>query len=77
MTRRSGWLVLVLCALVSVILTAAGAGAARAENLGPGGGTRIVIGDQVVGPYLLLVTTSPEPAQVGLVTVVVRVSDPY
>jgi hypothetical protein len=49
---------------------------ASAENLGPGGGTRIVIGDQVVGPYRLLVTVSPEPAQVGTVTFVIRVTDP-
>jgi len=49
---------------------------AYAENLGPGGGTRIIVGDEVVGPYRLLFTTSPEPAQVGTVTFVVRVSDP-
>jgi hypothetical protein len=48
----------------------------RAENLGPGGGTRIIVGDEVVGPYRLLVTVSPEPAQVGTVTFVVRISDP-
>lgn len=48
----------------------------RAENLGPGGGTRIIVGDEVVGPYRLLVTVSPEPAQVGAVTFVVRISDP-
>jgi hypothetical protein len=48
----------------------------RAENLGPGGGTRIIVGDEVVGPYRLLVTVAPEPAQVGAVTFVVRISDP-
>jgi hypothetical protein len=48
----------------------------RAENLGPGGGTRIIVGDEVVGPYRLLVTVSPEPAQAGVVTFVVRISDP-
>lgn len=48
----------------------------RAENLGPGGGTRIIVGDEVVGPYRLLVTVAPEPAQVGVVTFVVRISDP-
>jgi hypothetical protein len=48
----------------------------HAENLGPGGGSRIVVGDEVVGPYRLLVTTAPEPAQVGVVTFVVRISDP-
>jgi hypothetical protein len=50
--------------------------AVRAENLGPGGGTRIIVGDEIVGPYRLLVTVSPEPAQVGIVTFVVRISDP-
>jgi hypothetical protein len=50
--------------------------AARAENLGPGGGTRIIVGDEVVGPYRLLVTVAPEPAQVGTMTFVVRISDP-
>jgi hypothetical protein len=49
---------------------------ARAENLGPGGGTRIIVGDEVVGPYRLLVTVAPEPAPVGVVTFVVRISDP-
>jgi hypothetical protein len=48
----------------------------HAENLGPGGGTRIIVGDDVVGPYRLLFTASPEPAQAGQVTFVVRVSDP-
>ena len=50
--------------------------ATHAENLGPGGGSRIIVGDEVVGPYRLLVTTTPEPAQVGTVTFVVRISDP-
>ncbi len=50
--------------------------AARAENLGPGGGTRIITGDEVVGSYRLLITAAPEPAQVGQVTFVVRISDP-
>jgi hypothetical protein len=49
---------------------------ARAENLGPGSGTRIIAGDEVIGPYRLLVTVAPEPAQVGVVTFVVRISDP-
>ncbi len=48
----------------------------EAENLGPGGGARVVVGDQVVGPYRLWVTTSPEPAQVGVLTIDVRISDP-
>jgi hypothetical protein len=50
--------------------------AARAENLGPGGGTRIIVGDQVVGPYRLYITSSPEPAYVGKLTFVVRISEP-
>jgi YtkA-like len=50
--------------------------ATRAENLGPGGGSRIIVGDEIVGPYRLLVTVAPEPAQVGVVTFVVRISDP-
>ena len=46
-----------------------------AENLGPGGGTRVIAGDEAVGPYRLFVTASPEPAQIGPVTIVVRISD--
>jgi hypothetical protein len=49
---------------------------ARAENLGPGGGTRVIAGDEIVGPYRVLFTSSPEPAQIGKVTFVVRLSDP-
>jgi hypothetical protein len=49
---------------------------ARAENLGPGGGTRIIVGDEIVGPYQLLVTASPEPAYPGTLTFLVRISDP-
>jgi hypothetical protein len=63
-----------LLALALALFGAAQTG--RAENLGPGGGTRVVVGDQVIGPYSLWVTTSPEPAQVGMLTIDVRVSDP-
>jgi hypothetical protein len=49
---------------------------ARAENLGPGGGTRILAGDQVIGPYRIYATVSPEPAYAGTLTFVVRLSDP-
>jgi hypothetical protein len=75
MVKRSCWVLLIALALAS------GAGLARpaparGENLGPGGGTRIIVGDEVVGPYRLLVTVAPEPAQVGAVTYIVRVSDP-
>jgi hypothetical protein len=65
-------MLLVALALLLVIL---GARAAWAENLGPGG-SRVIIGDQVVGPYRLLVTSSPNHATTGTVTFVVRVSDP-
>ena len=47
-----------------------------AENFGPGGGSRIIAGDQVIGPYQILATVSPEPAQIGALTFAVRVSDP-
>jgi hypothetical protein len=66
----------VLGALGVACLLASAPPAVRAENLGPGGGSLIVVGDEVVGPYRLLVTTAPEPAQVGVVTFVVRISDP-
>ena len=66
------WVLLVALALLLIIVTAR---AAAAENLGPGG-SRVLIGDQVVGPYRLLVTSSPNPASTGTVTFVVRVSDP-
>lgn len=46
------------------------------ENLGPGGGSRVIAGDEMVGPYRLFITSAPEPAQVGMVTYVVRITDP-
>jgi hypothetical protein len=47
----------------------------HAENLGPGGGTRILAGDQIIGPYRIYATVSPEPAYTGTLTFVVRVRD--
>ena len=67
------WLLL---AFIIVILILVGARAAAAENLGPGGGSRLIAGDEVIGPYRLLITSSPNPATTGTVTYVVRVSDP-
>jgi len=64
--------------LASVLVVAAvilGARTAVAENLGPGG-SRIIVGDEVVGDYRLLVTSAPNPALTGSVTFVIRVSDP-
>ena len=69
--RTLAWLLAALL-LASLLL----APHAQAENLGPGGGTRVIAGDEVVGPYRLLFTSSPEPAQIGKVTFVVRLSDP-
>jgi hypothetical protein len=66
------WILFIAIALLLIILTAR---VAAGENLGPGG-SRVLIGDQVVGPYRLLVTSSPNPATTGTVTFVVRVSDP-
>ena len=66
---------LAILSLVALAL-AAGPGTALASNLGPGGGARIRVGDQMVGPYQLYVTTAPEPAQPGTLTIVVRVTDP-
>jgi len=69
---------LVLCAALAA-LAALGVSLPRsalAENLGPGGGSRIITGDDVVGPYRVLFTSSPEPAQPGTLSLVVRVSDP-
>ena len=68
---RVAWLLAALL-LASLLL----APYAQAENLGPGGGTRVIAGDEIVGPYRLLFTSSPEPAQVGKVTFVMRLSDP-
>ncbi len=59
-----------LCLITLAIRTAA------AENLGPGGGSRLIVGDELVGPYRLLVTSSPNPATAGTVTYVVRITDP-
>jgi hypothetical protein len=74
--RRSWGAVVISGVLGAVWLLASAPPVVRAENLGPGGGTRIIVGDEVVGPYRLLVTVAPEPAQVGVVTFVVRISDP-
>lgn len=65
---------MLLVMLLAVVV--AGRGTAAAENLGPGGGTRIIAGDEVVGPYRLFITSSPEPAVVGQITYVVRAADP-
>lgn len=65
----------VLSLLALLLLSCTCAPLARAENLGPGGGTRVIAGDQLFGPYRLYITASPEPAVVGSVTFMVRVSD--
>lgn len=64
-----------LCLMFLLLISSFVAPSVRAENLGPGGGTRVIAGDQVFGPYRLYVTASPDPAVVGTVTFVVRVSD--
>lgn len=66
-------LLISLAMLALIIVTVADA---AAENLGPGGGSRLIVGDEIVGAYRLLVTSSPNPATVGTVTYVIRVSDP-
>ena len=48
------WLLLVAFALLLILLTAR---AAAAENLGPGG-SRVIVGDEVMGSYRLLVTSA-------------------
>jgi hypothetical protein len=63
---------ILLAALFSLLID----GSARAENLGPGGGSRVIAGDEAVGPYRLFITSSPDPAQPGKVTFVVRITDP-
>lgn len=65
------WLLLVAFALLLILLTAR---AAAAENLGPGG-SRVIVGDEVMGSYRLLVTSAPSPATTGTVTFVVRITD--
>ena len=75
--RRAQSFFVVLRALcVSVVIFLLPALHAHAENLGPGGGTRVIVGDEIVGAYRVLFTSSPEPAQIGKVTFVVRLSDP-
>ena len=73
-TQRVSGALRALC--VSVVVFLLLTPHAHAENLGPGGSTRIIVGDEIVGPYRMLFTVSPDPAQVGLVTFVVRLSDP-
>jgi hypothetical protein len=77
-TQRFFIVLRVLCVsvVISVVISVFLAPHAQAENLGPGGGTRVIVGDEIVGPYRLLFTSSPEPAQVGKVTFDVRLSDP-
>lgn len=70
MAQWRGWLALAMLLVVGI------PGFAAAENLGPGGGTRVITGDELVGPYRLFITASPEPAQIGQVTFVVRITDP-
>lgn len=65
----------VVAGLLAPILIILGARVAAAENLGPGGGSRIIVGDEIVGDYRLLVTSAPNPAVIGPITFVVRVSD--
>lgn len=70
MQRWRGWIALAMLLVAGMPYLAA------AENLGPGGGTRVITGDELVGPYRLFITASPEPAQVGQITFVVRITDP-
>lgn len=70
---RGRWLLLAAMIVILIVLTAR---AAAAENLGPGGGSRLILGDELVGPYRILATSSPNPATTGTVTYVVRVTDP-
>ena len=72
--ERYGLVAALLLAVLGIGL-AIHAPAAFAENLGPGG-ARIIMSDTVIGPYQLLVTSSPEPAQVGPLSIMVRISDP-
>jgi hypothetical protein len=67
---RTAWLLATL--LLASLLVAPHT---QAENLGPGGGTRIIAGDESIGPYRILFTSSPEPAQIGKITFVVRLSE--
>ena len=67
------WPLLLLIILLLTLLTMR---AVRAEDLGPGGGSRLILGDELVGPYRILATSSPNPATKGVVTYVVRVTDP-
>ena len=69
--RRPAGLIL-LATLLSLLINIP----SRAENLGPGGGTRVIAGDEAIGPYRLFITSSPDPAQTGRVTFVVRITDP-
>jgi len=67
------WVLLAAIILTLVILTTR---AAAAENLGPGGGSRLILGDELVGPYRILATSSPNPATSGTVTYIIRLTDP-
>jgi hypothetical protein len=77
--KERGWGVHEALRALAVVWALAALGAlpspALASNLGPGGGQRVIVGDQVVGAYRLWVTVAPDPAQVGQITIVVRVYD--
>ena len=71
MIRRS----VTILGLVLLMLVFA-AGAATAENFGPGGGSRVVVGEELIGPYKVLMITAPDPAQVGTVSFLLRLQYP-
>lgn len=57
-------------------ILAALAAAYPALAIGPGtGGSKIRVSDEQIGPYVLLVATSPLPVKVGQMSVWVRVTD--
>jgi hypothetical protein len=39
------------------------------------GGTRVIVGDEPVGPYRLYFITAPDPAHTGIVSYIARLSD--
>lgn len=61
----------VLVGLVAVLVFAVLAGGVIASD----GGTRVIVGDEPVGPYRLYFITAPDPAHTGIVTYIARLTD--
>lgn len=74
--RQSSFIKISLAILLVIGLFPLLDGIHPAQAIGPGtGGSKIRVSDERIGPYVLLVATSPLPVTVGQMSVWVRVTD--